>query len=212
MAENINLLYITCFLTLLFLVIAISRIGIKHGYNMMYAFVCTRIAHALSKSKTIDALKTNLFGNMESGKQIVEIGAGSGANMQFFPAHSSVKCVEPKLEFEHHFAETIRTKGTHLQAVDFIEGKAENLSSVIQPNTVDYVVCTFVLCSVDDITAVTSEIMKILKPVSLINDHSGRMSFDLSYAVYFDLMCMPVLCKKVLRAFKVEYKNVQTLS
>ena len=139
-------------------------------YANIYAWGISKIAGHLDKSGSVMRIKRELFDNMVSGKRVIEIGAGSGPNLPFYPAECEVQCVEPKLEFKRFFVDNVNAKGKHLKAVDFVEGVAERLSSVIEPNTADYVVCTLVLCSVGDLELVAEEVKKVLKPVGIINN------------------------------------------
>ena len=56
--------------------------------------------------------------------------------------------------------------GQHLKSVSTLQCYGEELSTHIAENSVDFVVCTYVLCSVADIEAVLRNIHHVLKPVS----------------------------------------------
>lgn len=137
---------------------------IKRYYNSVYAYILARIT--LSRYKSIRAIKTDLFSPMLPHSNIVEIGAGSGENFEFYPDGCSVKCVEPKVEFEKYVTESVKKKGEHLKTIEFVQGTGEALSQFVSPNSMDYAVCTLVLCSVQDVRKVAEEIKMVLKPVS----------------------------------------------
>lgn len=65
--------------------------------------------------------------------------------------------------------EMVRRHGSHLQSVKVIDCYAEDIPAHIAKNSADYVVCTYVLCSVEDVTKVLKNVHHILKPVAIIN-------------------------------------------
>ncbi|KAF6035972.1 METTL7A [Bugula neritina] len=103
---------------------------------------------------------------MLPAKAIVEIGAGSGTNFQFYPNQCALRCVEPKVEFKGYVDDSLKKRGEHLASVEFVQGTGELLSQIesIKPGSVDYVVCTLVLCSVKDVSKVIQEVKTVLKP------------------------------------------------
>ena len=131
----------------------------------------------MAKSKRLLGMKTKLFsqiststsqGTSDKGELlIVEIGAGTGANFKFFPEGSVVKCVEPKVEFASYVTDERKKNGEHLKSVEFIQGFGESMSKHFKPSSVDFVVVTLVLCSVQDVEKVAREAHLILKPVSM---------------------------------------------
>lgn len=149
---------------------------VKRYYNTVYAKVLYLINLKLSKSKTLMGAKAKLFSQIPAPQDkgmtnsedllIVEIGAGTGANFTFFPDGSVVKCVEPKTEFESYVTDERKKNGEHLKSVEFVQGYGESLSKNFEPSSVDFVVTTLVLCSVQDVEKVAQEARKILKPVS----------------------------------------------
>jgi ubiquinone/menaquinone biosynthesis C-methylase UbiE len=90
---------------------------------------------------------------------IVEIGPGTGANMRYYPPGSRVIAVEPNPAMHHYLHQAARRYGLQL---DLRGMKGEHLD--LDTNSVDAVVSTLVLCSVDDPARVVSEIRRVLKP------------------------------------------------
>ena len=78
-----------------------------------------------------------------------------------------VKCVEPKVEFASYVTDERKKNGKHLKSVGFIQGFGESMSKHFKPLSVDFVVVTLVLCSVQDVEKVAREARLILKPVSM---------------------------------------------
>lgn len=90
---------------------------------------------------------------------VVELGPGTGANCRHFPPGCSVVGIEPNLRMHEPLRASARQHG-----VDFeIRGlRGETLD--IAPGSADAVVCTLVLCSVDDPAGVVAEALRVLKP------------------------------------------------
>ena len=103
----------------------------------------------------------------EPGRRLilVEIGAGAGANFNYYPDGTVVTCVDPNDKLET-FLLSNASKFPNVKFDNFHIGRAEDMS-FIGSNSVDVVVCTLVLCSVDNIEKCLQEIMRILKPVSI---------------------------------------------
>uniref|UniRef100_A0A8C6VL00 Methyltransferase type 11 domain-containing protein n=1 Tax=Naja naja TaxID=35670 RepID=A0A8C6VL00_NAJNA len=119
-------------------------------------------------NKIMHKLKETLFKNMQdfanpSGKlHLLEIGVGPGTNFQFYPPNSCVTCVDYNPNFQNCLLENM-AQNTHLHFENFVVASAENLSSV-SDNSVDVVVCTLVLCSVNSPRTALKEILRVLKP------------------------------------------------
>ncbi|XP_039207956.1 methyltransferase-like protein 7A [Crotalus tigris] len=112
--------------------------------------------------------KEMLFKNMRdfadaSGKlHLLEIGVGPGTNFQFYPPNSHVTCMDYNPNFRNILLENM-AQNTHLQFKNFVVGFAEDISSV-PDGSVDVVVGTLVLCSVNNAQAVLKEILRVLRP------------------------------------------------
>ena len=90
---------------------------------------------------------------------VLEIGAGTGANLPFYPFNRIKKldildlAIDPVMR-EYNYPESV--------SVRFFEGRAESLPFPEQDY--DFVVITLVLCSVIDQGASLNEVMRVLKP------------------------------------------------
>ncbi|KAG8129387.1 hypothetical protein E2320_016126 [Naja naja] len=113
-----------------------------------------------------------MFKNMQdfadpSGKlHLLEIGVGTGTNFQFYPPNTRVTCVDYNPNFQNFLLESM-AQNTHLHFENFVVASADNMSSV-SDNSVDVVVCTLVLCSMNSTQAALKEILRVLKPAQAI--------------------------------------------
>merc|ERR1711892_47284 len=110
------------------------------------------------------SMKIELFKDMKKGEKIsiLEIGAGPGANFKYFNRDAVVQSVEPNLHFASYFEEN-KSKFPALEIKEVKEGFGEDLAAAgIADNSVDAVVMTLVLCSVNDQLKCFEEIRRVL--------------------------------------------------
>jgi len=116
--------------------------------------------------------KRRLFDGLEQVKAargdgrllMLEIGSGSGANLQYYPDGAEIICVEPNDLFEAPLRASF-ARQHRVQISRFLVASAENMRDVAS-ESVDAVVSTKVLCSVSDVDRCLQEILRVLKPVS----------------------------------------------
>lgn len=101
--------------------------------------------------------KSRLFADLPGA--IVEIGAGVGANFPYFKTGTHVIAVEPNPHMHRGLRRKAKRSGLPLS---ILSSGAEAID--LSDNTVDAVVSTLVLCTVDDPARVLSEIRRILRP------------------------------------------------
>ncbi|MCI0710695.1 MAG: class I SAM-dependent methyltransferase [Chloroflexi bacterium] len=110
-----------------------------------------------SYNRMVANRKHELFSNLSG--TVLEIGAGTGANLEFLPADIQYITIEPSLAMQEYLeAETARRGIT----ADIRTGIAEEIP--LEDQSVDYVISTLVLCSVQDVPDVVAEIHRVLKP------------------------------------------------
>lgn len=115
------------------------------------------------------AFKMELFkdlNSMKSGEKIsiLEVGAGSGANFKYYTRDAVIQAVEPNKFFESHFLAN-KAKFPMLDIKEMKIGYGEDLASAgVEDSSVDAVVMTLVLCSVQDQQKCFQEIKRVLKP------------------------------------------------
>ena len=90
---------------------------------------------------------------------VVDLGAGNGPVLRYLRPGTVVHAVEPNPYFHRRLRENASAAGVEL-TVHQVPGEATDLPDA----GADAVVCTWVLCSVDDPAAVLREVRRILRP------------------------------------------------
>jgi SAM-dependent methyltransferase len=101
----------------------------------------------------------------EASGRVLELGAGTGANLQHYPALERLTMTEPDGAMRRRLA--ARAGGAPFP-VDLLDAPAEDLP--VASGGVDVVVSTFVLCTVDDPARALAEARRVLRP-------GGRLLF-----------------------------------
>jgi ubiquinone/menaquinone biosynthesis C-methylase UbiE len=107
-------------------------------------------------NKQVHERKKRLFSGLRG--QILEIGPGTGANLEYYPADVSLIGLEPNPYMQRYLKEKARTLGISMEVVT---GTAEEIP--LPDESVDAVVSTLVLCSVQDLFRSLAEIKRVLK-------------------------------------------------
>ena len=112
-----------------------------------------------AEDKCLQDWRGSLLANCSG--DVLELGCGTGANLEFYP--DSVKrlvLVEPsdpmRQELQPKLSKYVRFN------IELLNDRAESIS--LKDASVDVVVCTLVLCSVNDLEKTLSEIHRILRP------------------------------------------------
>ncbi|HKL19788.1 MAG TPA: class I SAM-dependent methyltransferase [Halalkalibaculum sp.] len=101
--------------------------------------------------------KEELFSGLSGS--ILEIGAGTGANLDYYPQELDLWMLEPSPYMRNYLQEKAKEAD---QNIHMISGFAENMP--FPAEKFDAVVATLVLCSVEDVEESLSEIYRVLKP------------------------------------------------
>lgn len=126
--------------------------GARSRFNAWFFRAFDRYINHISRSH-----KRSAFAGI--GGDIVELGAGVGANLDHLPKGSRVLAVEPSLAMHDALAARARARGIDLTVVG---AYGEDLP--IPDASVDEVLCSLVLCTVDDPEATLAEVRRILRP------------------------------------------------
>ena len=118
------------------------------------------LAHSTdSDYRLYGSRKRALFASLAPGATVLELGAGAGPNARYYPPGIQWLAVEPNLHFHSHLKQAAAAHGLDLTLVP---GIAEKLP--LDSESVDAVVSTLVLCSVDGLPEAFAEIERILRP------------------------------------------------
>nr|XP_008510649.1 PREDICTED: methyltransferase-like protein 7A [Equus przewalskii] len=112
--------------------------------------------------------KRELFSNLQefvgsSGKlSLLEVGCGTGANFKYYPPGCRVTCIDPNPNFEKFLIKSV-AENRHVQFERFVVAAGENMHQVAD-GSADAVVCTLVLCSVENQEQILQEVRRVLRP------------------------------------------------
>src|SRR4051794_12871552 len=107
--------------------------------------------------RRLGARKRALFADLPP--IVVELGAGAGASMRYLAPGTRLVAVEPN----PHAHDALRRKAARYGIELEIRGERAE-STGLATASVDAVICTLVLCTVDDQTAALAEVRRILRP------------------------------------------------
>lgn len=101
--------------------------------------------------------KQELFGALP--EHFVEIGPGTGNNFRYYPRGQKLVAIEPNLKMYPRLRAKAQEFGVD---VDLRGLRGESID--LPDESTDLVICTLVLCSVDEPERVVAEIRRILRP------------------------------------------------
>jgi len=101
--------------------------------------------------------KEALFADLP--ETVVELGSGTGANVRYLKPGTKLLAVEPN---SHMHCALERRARAHGVALEIVPSSAERLP--FPDGSVDVIISTLVLCTVDDVDAVLSEVRRVLRP------------------------------------------------
>lgn len=111
----------------------------------------------------------------KSHGKTLEVGGGTGANLPYFEKSSSLTIVEPD---DHMTNKLSKRVNNFTKDITIVESFGEKLP--FDDSVFDSVVTTLVLCMVDDVEKVISEIYRVLKPGGnfFFYEHTVARSFS----------------------------------
>lgn len=92
-------------------------------------------------------------------REVVELGSGVGANLRFLPDGATLIAIEPNPYMHHRLRTAAERAGVHLE-LRLRPGEDTGLAD----NSVDAVISSLVLCTVDDPARVLAEVRRVLRP------------------------------------------------
>ncbi|GFY51577.1 methyltransferase-like protein 7A [Trichonephila inaurata madagascariensis] len=113
--------------------------------------------------------------------EILEIGIGDGANLEYYPENSSLTALDMNESFEPYLKEHLKNY-PEIRYRRKVIAMAENMVGV-EDSSIDIVVCTYTLCSVTSIPSVLKEVKRVLKPGGkfLFLEHVSYPKSDWNY-------------------------------
>ncbi|XP_059416074.1 N6-adenosine-methyltransferase TMT1A-like isoform X1 [Carassius carassius] len=168
-------------------------IGLFSFYKRVYPLIVYKFSICYN-----DKMKDNkreLFRNLDKfyptkgSLRILEVGCGSGANFEHYPTGSRITCTDPNPHFQKYLKNSM-TKNDQLVYDSFIVASGENLKAV-EDNSVDVVVCTLVLCSVQDSPKVLQEAKRVLRPGGAFFFLEHVVSDPSSWTYFFQHVIQP---------------------
>jgi ubiquinone/menaquinone biosynthesis C-methylase UbiE len=114
--------------------------------------------NAMAERRWLGARRAGLVADVRG--PVVEIGAGTGANLPYYTSPRRLVLTEPSAAMRAQLEHKLAAYPTLL--VEVVDATAEALP--LPDASVDTVVCTLVLCTVDDPARVLAEIRRVLTP------------------------------------------------
>lgn len=114
-------------------------------------------ALARSERKGLSALRTGLL--RRAAGRTLELGAGTGLNLEHYPAEVELVAIEPFEPMARQLRERAAGSG---RKVEVVEAEAERLP--FPDNSFDTVTGTLVLCTVTDPDRALAEVRRVLRP------------------------------------------------
>lgn len=96
----------------------------------------------------------------ELSGSVLEVGAGAGVNLSFYPRNINLIALEPNPFMREYFQEKAEALG--FKNVKIIDAEIENI--LLPEGSVDFVVSTHVFCSVKNPLTALREVLRVLKP------------------------------------------------
>lgn len=111
---------------------------------------------ASEEKKFLGAIRAEMLKDVTG--EVLEIGAGTGANFQYYPGGVHVIAIEP----DPFMLERARKRAVGASNIELRQAAAEELP--FPDASFDFVIDTLVLCSVRDPRKALAEIKRVLKP------------------------------------------------
>ncbi|KAI3370179.1 hypothetical protein L3Q82_024959, partial [Scortum barcoo] len=190
----------------------IEALGLYQIYKRIFPMCLYRIS--ANYNKKMRDKKTELFRSLPEfskpgGKlTILEIGCGTGSNFEFYPPGSKVICTDPNPHFQKYLTKSMETND-HLTYERFLVVSGEDLGS-IEDESVDAVVCTLVLCTVNSVAQTLREAHRILRPGGAFFFMEHVVAEPSTWAYFFQHVLQP-LCSAETKMQRCLMKSCRLL-
>lgn len=125
--------------------------------NKLFAVVYDDFMATLEK-KVLGKRRAQLLSDLEG--DVLEVGAGTGINFQYYNKKAKVWAIEP----DKAMLEKAKDRIPDGVEINLVQSGVEDLQNHLKGKQFDYVVCTLVLCTIPDLEANLKAMFKILKP------------------------------------------------
>uniref|UniRef100_A0A8D2ZN26 Methyltransferase type 11 domain-containing protein n=1 Tax=Scophthalmus maximus TaxID=52904 RepID=A0A8D2ZN26_SCOMX len=136
--------------------VLVHAVGLGEVYKRVFPFCVHR-----STKKLFHSLQE--FNNCDGQLAILEIGCSTGINFEFYPPGCKVICTDPNPHYPKYLDKSM-SENDHLTYDRFVVASGEDMGSV--PDRSVDVVCTLMLCSVNNIQQTLNETHRVLRRVS----------------------------------------------
>lgn len=149
----------------------------KMAFPFMLNFIMKKVhSHLLDVKQKFftEAFEQVDTDNKNKKLEILEIGIGTGENFRHYPKNAKLTILDKTDMFLSFLEKSLVTANrTDLTISKLVVNHAENMKS-IESNSIDAIVHTFILCSVENHNLVLNEIYRVLKPggVCIFMEHS----------------------------------------
>jgi len=96
---------------------------------------------------------------------VLDIGAGCGANFAYLPDGTNVTCLDPNQQCGDYIKKNA-AGFPHIRLAEYHVGFAEDMAA-IETGSMDAAICTLVLCSVCNVDKCLQEVIRVLRPVGI---------------------------------------------
>lgn len=193
-------------LTLPLMLMQIS--GLWAPYKRLFPWMAFNITfsynHKMHKNKRELFRNVASFANADGTLRLLEIGCGSGTNFRFYPDGCTVICTDPNPHFQKYLRRSMDANA-HLTYEEVAVVSGENMEE-FEDESVDVVVGTLVLCSVQNVPQVLREVRRVLRPVSLTVVPSRMMGNSLFESA--DEVLRIYFCQSLLKVFEERMKII----
>lgn len=118
-------------------------------------------------NKQLINLKKKLFGSLSDviqtvGGPVLEVGAGSGANLVYYPDNVKLLTIDLNEHFRSYLETNLKVN-SHVTLEKYLIGRVEDMTELVEDNSCSCVVSSLLLCCTEQQQAL-SEIHRVLKP------------------------------------------------
>lgn len=136
----------------------------SNGKQSMFAEIMANGMRDYESLSEVVSFKSDLFSNnVQANDKVLEIGVGSGPNLKYYGSKAStISALEPNRAFDEFILESAVAAKVSPNKMRIVPGYAEKIP--MEDDSVDVVIGTMVLCSVQSVAKSLQEIYRVLKP------------------------------------------------